>query len=215
MDNVKDRIVEKGREKFFSEGFSKVTMDEIALDLGISKKTFYKYFKSKDALLEAVVQRQILSISGQVQSIVTAEIDYIEKLHRLFTFMGNTIAYVSQRFQDDLKRIKPELWERIDRFRREKIFANFSLLLEEGKRKGMLRNDINKDIIILMFLTAVPGIINPAVLTRSSFSAEEAFTSMIKVFFEGVLTDEARNAYVRNNSLPSPSSSEFREGYRP
>lgn len=205
MDDLRERVIEKGREKFFSQGFSKVTMDEIALDLGISKKTLYKYFESKDALLEAVVQRQILSIGARVQAIVTAEVDFIEKLHRLFAFMGNTIAYVSQRFQDDLKRIKPELWERIDRFRREKILSNFSLLLEEGKQKGMLRSDIHKEIIILMFLTVVPGIINPAVLSRSSFSAEEAFRSMIKVFFEGVLTEEARNAFVQLRIHAEPS----------
>lgn len=194
-ESIKERIVDKGWEKFLSMGFSKVTMDEIADELGVSKKTLYKYFPSKDALIEASIHRQILRIGGQVRQIVSADMDFVAKLHRLLSFMGNTITRLSKRFQDDLRRMKPELWQRIDQFRREQILANFSRLLEQGMQQGTLRGDLNKEIVVLTFLTALPGIINPDVLSRSSFSAEQAFENMMKVFFEGVLTDDARARY--------------------
>ena len=47
---IRDRILEKARDMFFKLGFSKVTMDEIAFELGMSKKTLYRYFKTKKNL---------------------------------------------------------------------------------------------------------------------------------------------------------------------
>src|SRR5712692_6638673 len=192
QDNIKERIIEKGREKFFSMGFSKVTMDEIALDLGISKKTFYKHFASKDELLEAVMERRMISVSSKFKEIYDAPIDFMEKLHNLWIFVGNTMSQVSKQFQDDLRRFRPDLWKRIDDFRREQIIANISKFFDEGIRLGVLRDDINRDILVLVYLSAVQGIINPDVLVRHPFTGEEAFKTIIRVIFDGILTDRAR-----------------------
>ncbi len=194
-DNLKDRIIEKGRDKFFAMGFSKVTMDEIALDVGISKKTLYKHFASKDDFLEEVIQRQIFLVSGEINQIVSADIEFIEKLHRLCTFIGHMVSRISRQFQEDVRRNKPGLWQRIDQLRREKIFANFTRLFEEGAQRGLLRSNVNTEILVLMFANSVQSIINPEVLTRSSFSGEQAFQNILSVLFEGILSDQARKQY--------------------
>ena len=194
-EDTRKRIIQKGWERFLAMGFSKVTMDEIADDLGISKKTLYKYFESKNDLIEIVIQQQLLGISVQVHQIVSADMEYVEKLNRLFTFLGNFISRIGKQFADDLQRTKPALWERIDQFRREKILVNIGNILEQGIQQGMFRKDLDKDVAMLMFLTAVPGVVNPDILSRHAFSAGEAFESMIGIFFEGVLTDEARERY--------------------
>ncbi len=195
QDNIKERIIEKGREKFLSMGFSKVTMDEIALDLGISKKTFYKHFASKDELLEAVMERRMISVSSKFKEIYDAPIDFMEKLHNLWIFVGNTMSQVSKQFQDDLRRFRPDLWKRIDDFRREQIIANISKFFDEGIRLGVLRDDINRDILVLVYLSAVQGVINPDVLVRHPFTGEEAFKTIIRVIFDGILTDRAREQH--------------------
>lgn len=204
-DNLKDRIIEKSREKFFSSGFSKVTMDEIALELGISKKTLYKYFPSKDRLLEEIIQRQIFWVSGQIHQIVTAEIDFIEKLHRLWTFMGQMLSQIGKPFQDDIRRLKPELWKRVDQFRREKIFANFTRLFAEGAQLGALRSNVNTEILVRMYANSIQGIINPDVLSHSSFSGEEAFRNILSILFEGILSDTARKHYQEKIGLENPA----------
>jgi AcrR family transcriptional regulator len=208
-DITKDRIIEKGRDKFLSMGFSKVTMDEIADELGISKKTLYKHFASKEVLLEGVIQRQMLHIGSQMQLIVGSGLDFIEKLHGLLTLVGGMLTQISRNFQQDLMRVKPELWKRIDQFRREKILPNFVQLLEQGAQQGMLRPDINKDIIILMFMNSVPNILTPEILSHYSFSMADAFRNIMKFFFEGVLTEEARTLYHQKTHLASTVTEKF------
>lgn len=193
--STRDRIVGKVWEMLLSRGFSKVTMDEIATELGISKKTLYKSFNSKDDLIEKVVHGQLVAINAHVQQIVASDMDYVDKLNRLFTFIGNFVSKINRQFTDDLRRMKPALWQHIDDFRRGNILVNIGNILEQGIQQGMFRKDIDKDVAVLMFLTAVPGVINPDILGTHSFSAGQAFRNMIKIFFEGVLTDEARESY--------------------
>ena len=105
------------------------------------------------------------------------------------------MSQISKQFQDDLQRFRPDLWKRINDFRREQIIANISKFFDEGIRLGFLRGDINRDILVLVYLSAVQGVINPDVLLHHPFTGEEAFKTIISVIFDGILTDKARKQY--------------------
>jgi AcrR family transcriptional regulator len=191
----KSRIIEAARTKFLSMGFSKVTMDELVGQLGISKKTMYQHFKSKDDLVTAVLETQLVYMSGNIKNIIDAPVDFIEKLNTLWVFVGNTLSAISRQFQDDIRRFRPELWQRVEDVRRKNVFGNLRNLIEEGQRHGMLREDVNVEIVVAMFQDAVQGIINPEVLVRHPFSAADAMRAIMLILFEGILTDSARNSY--------------------
>ena len=192
---VKERILNAGRESFFALGFSKVTMDELATQLGISKKTMYKYFPSKDDLADAVMNWHLREMAVKIKEIVNADVDYLDKLHNLWMYMAEIYSRVSKQCQDDIRKNRPELWKRIEEFRRESILSNFSKLVDEGVRRGILRSDINKDILVLMYLNATQGIINPDILMKHSFSATEAYKTILSIIFDGILHDSARSQY--------------------
>jgi AcrR family transcriptional regulator len=191
----KNRIIETARTKFLSLGFSKVTMDELVAQLGISKKTMYQYFKSKDDLVTAVLETQIVFMSTNIKKILDAPVDFIEKLNTLWVFVGDSLSGISKQFQDDIRRFRPELWQRVEEVRRQNVFGNLRTLFEEGQRHGMLREDVNVEIVVAMFQDAVQGIVNPEVLVRHPFSAADAMRAIMRVLFEGVLTESARNSY--------------------
>jgi AcrR family transcriptional regulator len=190
----KNRIIEAARTKFLAMGFSKVTMDELVAQLGISKKTMYQYFKSKDDLVTAVLETQITFMSGNIKNILDAPVDFIEKLNTLWVFIGNTLSGISKQFQDDIRRFHPELWQRVEEVRQQIIFGNLRTLFEEGQRHGMLREDVNVEIVVAMFQDAVRGIVNPEVLVRHPFSAADAMRAIMLILFEGILTESARNS---------------------
>jgi AcrR family transcriptional regulator len=191
----KSRIIEAARTKFLGMGFSKVTMDELVGQLGISKKTMYQHFKSKDDLVTAVLETQLVYMSGNIKNILDAPVDFMEKLNTLWVFVGNTLSGISKQFQDDIRRFRPELWQRVEEVRRKNVFGNLQKLFEEGQRHGMLRKDVNVEIVVAMFQDAVQGIINPEVLVRHPFSAADAMRAIMLILFEGILTDSARNSY--------------------
>jgi len=190
---LRGRIVEAARELFFSRGFVRVTADEIAGRLGISKATLYKSFPSKEDILEAVVLEHMNNIGGTVEKLLADDSrSVVEKLARLFGYVGARISQMGPLLIPDIQKSAPRLWRMIDDFRRDKINRNFRVILESGRKEGLFREDVDPDLLLRMFINLVQEFINPAEILRSGRSPAAAFESVIKVFFQGILTDEGR-----------------------
>ena len=186
------RIVAAARGLFISRGFSKVTMDELAEQLGISKKTLYRHFKAKDDLVEAAVEWQMLYIRQNLAEIFSRPGDFLDRLYALCSFISGALARIDRCFLEDLRRFRPDLWKKIEEFRRARIGGEFAKVIGDGRRIGVVRGDVNVELFILIFLAAVQGVVNPETLSRHSFSAEEAYRGVIGVMFEGILADSVK-----------------------
>jgi AcrR family transcriptional regulator len=188
---IKERILTLASERFLQEGFSKVSVNDLTSELVISKKTFYKFFGSKEDLLVQVMDRFLAGVRTRFTKILDSERNFVEKLGDVMTFLGQEIGRLGKPLQADLQRHAPEVWRRIENFRRERITQNFSLLLEQGMDEGFVRKDLNKTIALLSFLGAVENIVRPSVLVNESFSAREALQGITAIVFHGILTEEA------------------------
>ena len=82
-DSTRERILSHASERFFRDGFARVSVDEIATELAISKKTIYKYFDSKDDLVARVVERRMGEVRRRVVSVIDTDRNFIEKLDAL------------------------------------------------------------------------------------------------------------------------------------
>lgn len=204
---TKDRIVTLARHRFLSEGFTRVSVDDITSELGMSKKTFYKFFASKEDLVSQIVERLMGEIRITMDHIVDREGDFIEKLHELLLFLGRTISEFHKPFQQDIARHLPGLWQRVQAFRTDRINTNINRLLDQGVTAGYLRPDINRQIFLRTYLAAVDGIVTPSVLSNESFSAREAMEGIVKILFQGVLTEDASRLLgeLRHRHLPHSS----------
>ncbi len=190
---LRRRIVAESRELFLQRGFVPVTTGEIAERLGISKATLYKHFSSKDEILKAAVDTIKADVLAGVEALVAdASVDFLGKLVGLMTFMGDWLSRLGRVLAGDLRRNAPEVWEDIDRFRRERILVNFTALLEAGVAEGVIRADIDRELVLRMVLGLVQNFINPDALLEFRRSAREVFETLFKVVFEGILTGRAR-----------------------
>jgi AcrR family transcriptional regulator len=192
----RQRILDVASAKFMESGITKVTVEEVATELGMSKKTVYKFFPSKDALLHTIVKMLLSRIEREVTSIVNSDDPFEEKLTRILTLIGKQVRHFSRQFQLDIQRFAPSLWNEIDRFRREHIFSQVKRMFEQAKRENIFRNDLNIDLFYLVFISTVQGIMNPKTLSENSFSAEDAFRGIFRILLEGALTDEAKKSVI-------------------
>jgi AcrR family transcriptional regulator len=194
-DNTRDRILEAAHRRFFVEGFARVSIDEISAEISMSKKTFYKHFSGKDDLVRLIMERFLRDVSTNIQNIVDAPDPFPQKLDNLARFIGNRFRTIHKPMLGDLQKHMPGLWEHIQAFRRERITTIWTGLIEEGKRDGSVRPDVNTRIFLLAVIAALDGVIHPAVLVNESCSADEALREIINMFFQGILTGDALQEY--------------------
>ena len=199
---TKQRIMESAREEFFRHGFSKVTVEEIAAKNGISKKTIYKYFDGKDDLVEAVSRETMSEMARCCQSIVDEQgVDYVDKLKRMMTMVAVQYSKLGRPLIEDLQKNAPRLWNEIAASRTQRINIEFGAMLREGMEKGVFRNDIDRDLILMIYANAIQTIINPEMLVHLPYTAAQIFETIVKVIFEGILTEEAKPKYLSQPPL--------------
>ncbi len=194
---IKERIFDKAEQMFLQFGYAKVTMEEIASGLGISKKTLYKFFPGKENIVRELTNNRICHNEEQIDQIwAEKDSDFVGKLKKMLDFFGKESFKVKGPLFDDLHKNMPDLWNEIHDFNRMRGLQKARDLFEMGVANGVFRNDIVKDIIILMFMNSVQGIINPDTLSQLPYSSNQAFESIFKVLFEGIFTEEGRAKYI-------------------
>lgn len=198
---VKQRIMDTAAEWFYRYGFSKVTMDELAEKMAMSKKTLYKYFSSKDDLVNELIQVITKKLVTRCESITNnQEIDLVDRLKQTMTLVAVQYSKLGRPLLEDLQRNAPHIWKQIDSARKEHIMKNFASLLQEGRNRGIFRKDIDQELVLLIYTNIIRNVINPEVLIQVPFSADQLFEAVIKIFYEGIMTDEGRAKYLNHQS---------------
>ena len=192
---IRERIISFAREHFLHEGFSKVTLDEIATELGMSKKTLYKHFKDKEDLLRAGIEENLKKVAREIDAITASDDSFAEKLANVMMLIGKQMSRLSRGAMLDMQKFTPELWKQIETFRREQIFNKIGKMIAQAREENIFRSTVNEKILTLMIISSIQGILNPEVLSQNSFSAEEAFRIIFTTIFEGALTDDARKNF--------------------
>jgi AcrR family transcriptional regulator len=183
------RIVAGARRHFFAHGFRRVTMDELARELGMSKKTFYVSFPGKLDLLRAVIANKAAELGADLEQITSQkEADFQDKLARLLQCVQKHIGEIQPPFVRDVRREAPEVFETIEKLRRELLQRHFGRLFEQGRKAGLVRRDIPVQMIIEVLLGAVTSIVNPQKVEALGTTPRTALLSVISVVLEGVLT---------------------------
>lgn len=188
----KERILDLAQDRFFAMGFNKVTLDELSSELGISKKTMYKFFPSKEDLVRTIVSMTLRSGQIEVERITAQDKPFVHRLAEVMMFIGKMVSRFSKSFQNDMQRFAPSIWKEAEAFRREHILSKVAAMIHQAKKENVFRNDINDEIIVMMLTTCIQNIVTPDVLSQHSFSPKDAMYTIFHVIFDGALTEEAR-----------------------
>jgi AcrR family transcriptional regulator len=192
-DAGRQQIVESARAHFFSHGFRSVTMDDLAEELAISKKTLYAHFPSKIALLEAVVADKFAGLEAKLEEITRAyPHDFPAALHELLASTQRELDEIKPPFVRDMRQKAPQVFKIVERRRAELIQRFFGKLFSEGQRTGMVRKDLPAKLMIEILLAAVQAIVNPAKVEELGLTPRTGFASVVKVVLEGVIIRKGR-----------------------
>jgi AcrR family transcriptional regulator len=187
------RIVQGARRHFFAHGFRGVTMDDLAAELGMSKKTLYTHFASKTALLEFVLRDKLERAEADLQRVTSDSAGHFgDRLQRLLAAIKAHMEELQPPFLRDMRREAPELFSLVQEGRRKLIQRHFGKLLNEGRKAGTVRKDVSADLLIEFLTGAVDAIVNPRKLGELGLTPKAGFAQVISVFIEGIATEEGR-----------------------
>jgi AcrR family transcriptional regulator len=189
------RIVDATRAHFFSHGFRSVTMDDLAEELGVSKKTLYAHFPSKIALLEAVLADKFAGLQAKLNEIMRKyPHDFSGGLHELLANTQRELDEIKPPFVRDMRQKAPQVFKTIERRRAALIERFFGRLFTEGQRTGMVRKDVPAKLIVEILLAMVQAIMNPPKMEELGMMPKEGFAGILKIVLEGALTRKGRKA---------------------
>ena len=156
--SARTRIVAEARRHFFAHGFRGVTMDDLARELAMSKKTLYDAFP----------------------------------LHHLLECVQGHMEEIQPPFVRDIRREAPDLFNVVENRRRDVIQRHFGKVFLEGRRAGLIRQDIPPKLAIEILLGAVQAIMNPPKMEELGLTPKSGFSAIIRVVLEGLTTEKAR-----------------------
>lgn len=194
-DIIKEKIISFCQDRFMKEGFARITVDEISTDLGISKKTFYKYFSSKEDAAQQIMERIMGGVRGNIDRILMSNKNAVEKLSEIISTLATNVSRLTPVMGQDIKKRLPQFWKHIEEFRRQRISDVFSRLIGQGVSEGTMRPDMNKRVFLMCVLSAIDGIMQPHVLADESFSISDAISEIMSIFFLGALTSQGKEQF--------------------
>jgi AcrR family transcriptional regulator len=196
----KDLILKFAGEKFYKEGFVKISMDEIAAQLHMSKKTIYKHFKSKDKLIEALIDSDCECHVIKESAILNQGTDVIRKIAQMIHYNLNDFSKYSEKWINDLQIHKPELWNKYMRFKNNKHGKNFNKILQQGRKEKVIK-DIPLELILAGIEAIVKGILHTDFLKESKLSFKQALSYSIEIYISGLLTIKGLKIYYKEKKL--------------
>lgn len=145
MDN-RQRIIEEAALLFRTYGIRAVTMDMLASQMGISKRTIYEIFRDKDEILAGVVEWMKVKQQEVMNKILSESDNVIEALFRIMDLMTEHYRMMSPAFRLDLKRMQSVLFERHREFNEIPDAGHYRMIIERGIREGIFREDIDVSV---------------------------------------------------------------------
>ncbi len=192
---TRQRIVDAARAHFFNHGFRSVTMDDLADELGISKKTLYAHFPGKFDLLDAVLADKFAAVESMLKRVTrTRPADFAATLSELLAGMQRELDEIKPPFVRDMRQKAPRLFRSLEARRATLIERYFGKFFTQGQRTGMVRKDVPARLIIEILLAVVQGIMNPAKMEELGMTPREGFAGILKIVLEGALTAKGRKA---------------------
>ncbi len=193
--SLRERIFEAAQTRFIEFGYSKISMEEIARDLGISKKTLYIEYDSKEELLRDVVRELLKQFSDDVGNAMAAPgLTFVDKLRILMSKMGQHKLRMSSAFARDIENAAPRVWEEIKTYRKGRA-GSFLELVKAGVASGELRADVNPILLTKLYQSSVENMLHHNSLDELGMTAPQVYEAIIGVIFEGTLTPESREQF--------------------
>ncbi len=188
MNNELKNILVKARELYTRFGIKGITMDDIAGELAISKKTLYQFVTDKDDLVGKFVDFEIELKQQEIFKCFNIGFNAIEELFEISIFMSKMVRDQNPATEHDLKKYYPQHYQKVVTVRREKMYSYILQNLKKGKVEGLYRQELDVEIIGKLFLSRSEDENFRGLFSVEEFSSSRLFLEILIHNIRGIAT---------------------------
>lgn len=184
---LKDRILKVSISEAERKGF-RFTMGELAKQLGMSTKTLYEYYPSKEELLNEMINLAIDELKMKEEILHDSALNLLEKLQKCLVLIPTDFQFAQLQYLEELQRYYPKQWETLDQFIHGQWTDIFSLI-DEGIAANQIR-PFNKEIFIEVYVGGLYRLMEHASKNRKMISLQDTMQEMVNILMLGILKEK-------------------------
>jgi AcrR family transcriptional regulator len=189
---MKERILEKATEMFLTLGFKSVTMDDLANEMGISKKTIYANFENKIKLIEESTFMLFNTISTGIECICKTEKNPIEELLEIKKFVMSQLKNEKSSPQYQLQKYYPKIHASLKQKQYEAMQDCTINNIKKGIELGIYRKNIDVEFISRIYFLGASGIKDNTLFPSEMFSLKKIQDEYLEYHLRGIVTPDGR-----------------------
>ena len=180
---------------FFRYGVRRVTMDDVAKALGMSKKTLYQYYSDKDELVAEATQAHLDRERIEFDKIFRNSENSIKSLFLISQCMRKSLSEINPSVLFDLKRFYPKSWEYWTEFKDQYIFKSIVENIKKGIEEEYFRPEVNAEILANLRVMEIQVLFDRESFPSEKFNFMEVQMQLFNHFVYGITTEKGRKLY--------------------
>ena len=199
---MKSTIIEKATKLFLQLGFKSVTMDDLAVSLGVSKKTLYIHFENKHQLVKEVAYSIFEKVTRDIIKIKEGTSNPIEELHcvkmEAMKYLGS--EKTSPNYQ--LQKYFPKIYEDLKTKEYQYLGEMVKSSLQNGIDSGLFRTEIDVEFVSRLYLNGMRGIRDIEIFPIEQFKIEDLFENYLDYHLRAIVTPKGMKSLILFKSTP-------------
>jgi TetR/AcrR family transcriptional regulator, cholesterol catabolism regulator len=192
---TRKRILELATEQFARYGVRAVTMEDIARQAGVSKKTVYQEFSDKKDLVREAFEKILDEDRCKLAFILESEDGVIEHLVKTSKMMRERLQNMNPMAIMEIQKYFPEAWKMFEVFKADVIMKDLVNVIDKGKELGYFRAEIDSEILAKARVNQITSSFDPSNFTNPNHNLAEEQMVLLDHFLHGIFTEKGRLAY--------------------
>lgn len=185
---MRARILQSCQELFLKHGVRTITMDDIATHLGISKKTIYQYFDTKEQMVVEVARQYMEKEKAAFDAMRTTTTDPLDESIQMMLYTSRTLGNASPTLPDEVSRYFPEAWKMLYDFNRNYYIAATRDNIVRGQAAGLYRADLDAEILARIHVELHPFLFTAKAFPPAQFPPAQVHMQYAMHFLYGLCT---------------------------
>jgi len=186
--DIRERIQVKAQELFMQYGIRSVSMDDIATQLGMSKKTIYQYFSDKDELVDAVLDGEIHEMQGNCMDCTKHAYDAIHEMFLALDHVEEQLRHINPIVLYDLEKFHFKTFQKFQQHKQKFLYDIIKHNIEWGMREELYRPELQVDTISKFRIESIMIPFNIVVFPPSKYNVADVTREIIEHFIYGLAT---------------------------